>query len=113
MPNIYFDFPVQVLFFDGNDEENNSHYCAGIGYKDEIICGCCGAILSIEEIEQDAKEEGVTSIYVFSEWVDITADIKGDTDLEEINMEYCTPIDRFLRKPAEEKYEQLQFDIKN
>lgn len=41
----FFDVPTQVDFI---DEENSSH--RGIGYKDEIICLCCGGIFETNEV---------------------------------------------------------------
>lgn len=42
----YFNIPTQVLFWD----YLNDCYSAGIAYKNEIICGCCGSVFEICEI---------------------------------------------------------------
>lgn len=50
----YFEIPTQVLFRQDEEtmRENGAHWFAGIAYRDEIICGCCGGIVEIEEVEQ-------------------------------------------------------------
>ena len=49
---MFFETPTQVKFWD----PDGGHYTAGIAYKDEIICGCCGGVFEIEEIIEDAKK---------------------------------------------------------
>ena len=39
----YFEFPTQVKFFD----PISGNMLGGIGYKREIICGCCGTTYAI------------------------------------------------------------------
>ena len=50
----YFEVPTQVLFRQDEEtmRENGARWFAGIAYHDEIICGCCGGIVEIEEVEQ-------------------------------------------------------------
>ena len=43
-----FETPMQVLFYD--KEETYAKY-AGIAYNDYIICGCCGGVITLEEVE--------------------------------------------------------------
>ena len=45
--------------------------CGGILIEDEeiIICGCCGGILEVEEVEIVEK---------YDYWVDLSSDIIGD-----------------------------------
>lgn len=50
----------------------------GIAYKDEIICGCCGGVFEIEEIIEDAKNDGVVPIIPYELWVDLVSEIAGD-----------------------------------
>lgn len=64
----YFDVPTQVAWFKEN------YYCAGIAYRDEIICACCGGVNSIEEIIGFAPS-GVTPIVVYDEWVNLYDEI--------------------------------------
>ena len=47
-------------------------------YKDEIICGCCGGVFEIEEIIEDAKNDGVVPIIPYELWVDLVSEIAGD-----------------------------------
>ena len=64
---IYFTSPTQVMFA---DPDNPGSYQLGIAYKDEIICGCCGGIFEIDEIEPD-------KIYPYNSWEDICFAISG------------------------------------
>ena len=75
---MYYKTPCQVRFVDCGDP-NDITICYGIAYKDEIICGCYGAILSIDGIIKDAEKAGVhwDDAVVELEWVDLTDIIKG------------------------------------
>ena len=76
---LFYNIPTQVMFFEGDE------YVAGIAYKDEIICGCCGGIFEIAEIVALAEEEAQqTPIYEFEGWVDITNEIQGDVEIEDL-----------------------------
>lgn len=74
---MYFEKPTQVVWI---DEDNHSH--AGIAYHDEIICGCCGGIQSIEEIYEFAPE-GIENPITELEWISIREEIGGDYLYEE------------------------------
>lgn len=67
---IYFNTPTQVAFWDVDGD----HYIGGIAYGDEIICGCCGGVVSIEEVCEFAPE-GVEPIVVYDVWRDVSGDI--------------------------------------
>lgn len=71
----YFETPTQVLFKQDKETmlENGAEWFAGIAYHDEIICGCCGGIVEIEEVEQIQTLP----------WIDITEAIAGDLPLDE------------------------------
>lgn len=69
--NMFFESPTQVKFWDAD----GGHYTAGIAYKDEIICG---GVFEIEEIIEDAKNDGVVSIIPYELWVDLVSEIAGD-----------------------------------
>ena len=45
--NFMFETPTQVKFYD--PEEKETLY--GIGIDDEIICGCCGSVFEVSEVE--------------------------------------------------------------
>lgn len=64
----FYESPVQVRF---KDCEENS-WEGGIAYQDYIICGCCGGIIYLEDIEE-AKGE-----IIEFEWINISAEIVGD-----------------------------------
>ena len=76
---LYYGTPCQVRFIDCGDPDNIT-ICGGIAYKDEIICGCCGAILSIDEIIKDAEEAGYhwDNAIIELEWIDIDEAIRGE-----------------------------------
>ena len=80
---IYFTNPTQVMFYDSSNEK----FIAGIGYNDEIICGCCGAIFEISDVLEDAQEMNISNpIRVFDTWVDLEDAIVGDVDIEDPNL---------------------------
>lgn len=67
----YFEKPTQVVFWD----EANVQYQAGIAYRDEIICACCGCQLTIQEIINETPAEVLVPIYVFDIWIDLSEEI--------------------------------------
>lgn len=68
-----FDKPTQVKFhiYDGK------HYNGGIGYGEEIICGCCSCVYKIKDLYEFAPN-GIEPIIVFDDWIDIETEIRGD-----------------------------------
>ena len=42
----YYDVPTQIEFVDYENEEK----LGGIAYHDIVICGCCGGVIPIEEM---------------------------------------------------------------
>lgn len=42
----WYDRPTMVRFID-----NDNQTCYGIGYRNEIICACCGSTFESDEIE--------------------------------------------------------------
>jgi hypothetical protein len=80
---MYFDNPTQVMWFDVDANE----YKRGIAYCDEVICACCGGIISIEEIVETCPK-GQVPIYSFDSWIDLSESICEDNfDWED----YATP----------------------
>lgn len=77
-----FDEPTQVAFWDSD----GSHWCGGIAYGTEIICGCCGGLMDLDEIYEFAPE-GIDPIKVYEDWVDINAEILGFDNLSEENLD--------------------------
>jgi hypothetical protein len=73
----YFEVPTQVEFWDFF----NKTCLGGIAYRDEIICGCCGNIFDISEIYESAPDTFEEDpIVVIDSWVDISHDIRGDSN---------------------------------
>jgi hypothetical protein len=67
-PNHIFEEPTQVKFFD----PYNGEQLAGIGYKNEIICGCCGTTMSVAlALRSDKPIETL-------EWVSLVDEIIGE-----------------------------------
>lgn len=69
----FFEVPTQVRFW---NSDIMSHI-GGIAYRDEVICGCCGGVVSVDDILADAEHDGVTGIVELS-WENIEAEISGD-----------------------------------
>ena len=67
-----FDEPTQVAFWD----YDGGHWTGGIAYGTEIICGCCGGVIDIDEVYEFAPKH-IDPIKVFGDWVDINAEIIG------------------------------------
>ena len=100
----YFESPTQVVFA---DPDNAGEWIVGIGYKDEIICGCCGGVFEIDDIVEMAKEFGlVNAIYDYNDWNDIASEITGGELPEglERNDDY-----EIYEVAAAEEYEQHSF----
>jgi hypothetical protein len=76
---LYYGTPCQVRFVDCGDPKNITK-CGGIAYQDFIICGCCGAILKIDDIIKDAEKAGVhwDDAIVELEWINISESITGE-----------------------------------
>ena len=76
---LYYGTPCQVKFVDCGDPDNIT-LCGGIAYHDFVICGCCGAILSIQEIIDDAVANGYhwDDAIIEMDWIDISQEIIGD-----------------------------------
>ena len=69
-----YNTPTQVVFYDSDE----SQWCSGIAYGDEVICGCCGSVFALEEIHEGAEADGLKSgIYAYSNWIAINAEIMG------------------------------------
>ena len=75
---LYYGTPCQVKFVDCGDPDNIT-LCGGIAYHDFVICGCCGTILSIQEIIDDAVANGYhwDDAIIELEWLDISDEILG------------------------------------
>ena len=86
MKDFYY-VPTQVVFYDGSDD--SPIFCAGIAYKDEIICACCGGVMKISEVIADAEEDGIkTAIYDYADWCDIREAIASGEYPEEYYDDY-------------------------
>lgn len=49
---MFFKKPTQVMFLD-TDSDGSKNWIGGIGYRDEIICGCCGKVFKVSELLKD------------------------------------------------------------
>ena len=71
----YYEKPTQVVFA---DPDNPGEWLAGIAYRDEIICGCCGGVFSIEDVIEMAREDDIKcAIHEYADWLDIANEISG------------------------------------
>ena len=71
----YYDYPTQVIFKDSSDIVDEPLWIGGIAYHDEVICGECGSILSLEDIEE----------IIDLPWVSISEEIGGDEFLDKVD----------------------------
>ena len=57
MKNFY-EHPTQIMFLDLDNffDEDKPKYTGGIAYCGEIICGCCGGIFNIDELQESYDE---------------------------------------------------------
>ena len=78
MMKLFYNIPTQVMFWDSDE------YVAGIAYRDEIICGCCGGIFEIETVVEIAQEEDKVPMYEFDSWVSLHDEICGDMTIEDL-----------------------------
>lgn len=71
----YYDVPTQVIFYDVYNERK----VGGIAYKKDIICGCCGGTLPIEELIEDYEDFNLSIEDYFEElkWTSISKEIIG------------------------------------
>ena len=100
----YFDKPTQVMF---NDPESGE-WDAGIAYRDEIICGCCGGIFEISEVIENANARNIEcAIYSYYSWTDLECEIIGGELPEGLGL---NDNDEVYELSTEEKeYEQSYF----
>ena len=102
----FYEKPKQVIFA---DPENPGDWLAGIAFNDSIICSCCGGVFEIEDVIQQAKEDGVVNpIYEYEDWSDLTDDIFGGVLPE--GLEYTdTEEGQMIVETASADYEQHYF----
>lgn len=81
----YFNVAKQVRFLDLGDTDGKEVWHCGIAYCDDLICGCCGTVFSIEEIFEDWDDYGKKDypnveapIEVYENWVDLDEEITGE-----------------------------------
>ena len=76
MNELYYAHPVQVKYWDCGEQQ----YLGGIGYHDFIICGCCGAVCSINNIIDEAEKLckiDPDKAIIELDWIDISQEIIG------------------------------------
>lgn len=69
----FYEVPTQVKFIESADVVDEPHWIGGIAYQDYVICGECGGIIDLEDLED----------IIELPWVNITDEIVGDDDFEE------------------------------
>lgn len=74
MPKTYYKTPTQVKFYDNFTKK----WLGGIAYLHDIICGCCGDFIDIQEVLNDGAEDGIAVPILELPWVDISDEIKGE-----------------------------------
>ena len=75
--SVYFLQPTQVMYFDYR-EEDEPRTLTGIAFRQEIICGCCGGIIDIDELVEAGKREGHNKVvFPYNTWEDISEAIDG------------------------------------
>lgn len=63
----YFSAPTQVRI---ENPDANDGWSYGIGYHNVFICGCCGGVFELEELDEDGLE------IIELDWVDISESIR-------------------------------------
>lgn len=66
----FYDIPTQVMF----KEKDSNYWEAGIAYRDEFICACCGGITELGELAE-AEDVGEIEVVEFPDWVNFTYEI--------------------------------------
>ena len=66
---LYYGTPCQVKYYDSAEDS----MCGGIAYQDFIICGSSGDIKRIEQVIQEAKQEGIfwDDAIIELDWIDL------------------------------------------
>ena len=83
MDKWFYEFPTQVMFVEpkyvkGDNEDSGPAWFAGIAYRDEIICACCGGVFKVEVVIESAEEYGLAcGIHHYSDWEDMSNSIIG------------------------------------
>jgi hypothetical protein len=68
----YYDYPTQIIFKERLDVTDEPRWIGGIAYRDEVICGECGGIILLEDIEE----------IIDLPWTSISEEIGGDELLD-------------------------------
>ena len=102
MKDFYFETPVQVMF---HDVDNPGSWRAGIAYKNEIICGCCGGVFEISDIIEFSDGVVKCPIYFYDCWDDLTDEIMGGDLPEALDRNE----DGEIYEVSDENYEQHSF----
>ena len=66
----YFDRPTQVKFIESSDIVDEPRWIGGIAFCHEIICGECGHIVDLNDVEE---------IEILP-WISISEEIMGDCE---------------------------------
>ena len=103
----YFESPKQVMF---HDIDNPHSWLVGIGYKDEIICACCGGVYEIAEVCELSEGYVDQAIYPYEDWINLADEIYGGELPEGLTVNEEDSIVEESAVDAEE-YEQYAFHL--
>ena len=70
--NTYFLVPMQAFAEFDVDDVEEPVIKAGIVYKDEFICGCCGDVFPF-------KSKYIKKLYIYKNWIDVSDEITGES----------------------------------
>ena len=75
----WFENPVQVRVFDCV-EDGEPQFYNGIAFQDKVICACCGMVVDVDDIYDNADEDKFTGVVIepLGDWVDFSEEIGGD-----------------------------------
>ena len=95
----YYEVPTQVVFSDSEDD-GVKELIGGIAYKESIICGECGGLIDLEEIEKGNLKE--------LPWVNVDPFVDGELSQKMMPDPVFAPervpcIVSFRRKPDSEE----------
>ena len=64
----YFDKPMMVKFIEKEEACDEPHWTGGIAYYHEIICGECGCVVDLDDVEE----------IIPLSWISISEEIMGE-----------------------------------
>ena len=73
----WFENPVQVRVFDCIDEDGEAQFYNGIAFQDKVICACCGMVVDIDDLYDNADDDKFTGAVIepYKTWVSFSEEI--------------------------------------